>query len=327
MILHRKQRRKRRRGEALGLIASLFRSPSFPSLLSVKSVSVPSSAFTLIELLVVIAIIAVLASLLLPALSRAKTKAQGIGCLGNLKQMTLAWTMYADDNDQRVPMNVGSAADADWESWVRGFLTLDVPLSGAPNAAPEESTDVAYGCAARSPVMSPGSESGAAQRTRAPVPSGACASPRIRSISMNEHLRTYHPSRTVNAPSWVTDWMTRLMVKTTTSIRNPGPAQCFVFLDEREDSIMNSQFLVHPAGFREANPSMYRLVNYPGSYHNGAGTFSFADGHAEIRKWLDSLTKPPLHRGHPIPRTIEGNASPGNPDVRWIQERTFQEED
>jgi len=158
-------------------------------------VPVAFSAFTLIELLVVIAIIAVLASLLLPALSQAKAKAQGIGCLGNLKQMTLAWTMYADD------------------------------------------------------------------------------------------------------------------------------------LDEQEDTIMNSQFPVHPAGLKEADPSLYRLVGYPGSYHNGAGNISFADGHAELHKWLDSRTKPPLHRGHPIPRTIEGNASPGNPDVRWIQERTFQRED
>ena len=80
----------------------------------------------------VIAIIAILASLLLPALSQAKAKAQGIGCLGNLKQMTLAWTMYADDNNQRVPMNVGYDAVEDWESWVRGMLTLDVPLPGDP---------------------------------------------------------------------------------------------------------------------------------------------------------------------------------------------------
>jgi hypothetical protein len=91
--------------------------------------------------------------------------------------------------------------------------------------------------------------------------------------------------------------------------------------------IMNSQFPVHPAGFREANPSLYRLVNYPSSCHNGAGTFSIADGHAETRKWLDPRTKPRLVRDHPILRTIEGNPCLNNPDVRWIQERTFQKAD
>ena len=145
MNSHRSQRRKRRTVAARRWPPSLFRSPSLSSFPSLKSVPVSFSAFTLIELLVVIAIIAILASLLLPALSQAKAKAQGIGCLNNLRQMTLAWSMYPHDQNDREPMNIGYLAEADWESWIRGWLTLDVP-GGQPSPAPtsDQSTDVSY---------------------------------------------------------------------------------------------------------------------------------------------------------------------------------------
>ena len=118
--------------------------------------------------------------------------------------------------------------------------------------------------------------------------------------------------------------MRRLAVKTMTDFRNPGPAQCFVFLDEREDSIMDSHFFLHPDGFWDDKPALYRLVSYPGSYHNGAGNLSFADGHAEPHKWLDPRTKPRLVPDHNIVRSIDGVPCPGNPDVQWIQARTLQ---
>src|SRR5881296_1202222 len=74
------------------------------------------AGFTLIELLVVIAIIAILAGMLLPALAKAKTKAQGIACLNNLRQLNFAWYMYADDNrDKLVPNGTGPQI-----GWIEG---------------------------------------------------------------------------------------------------------------------------------------------------------------------------------------------------------------
>jgi prepilin-type N-terminal cleavage/methylation domain-containing protein/prepilin-type processing-associated H-X9-DG protein len=308
---------------------SPYPSPSLSSFPSVGEVLVSWSAFSLIELLVVIAIIAVLASLLLPALSKAKAKTQGIGCLSNLKQMTLAWTMYAGDHEDSVPLNLGAAAQSDWESWVRGSMTLDNPPPGSPFLA-TDSTNRLY--LERSPLVPHGASSGLwrCPSDKSTRTIGGVKYARVRSLSMNVGLGYYQPTRGLYRPPWVPDWVLQHFVKKMADIRNPGPANCFVLLDEREDSIHESKFVVHTDGLLPANPAAYKLVAYPAGYHNGAGNLSFADGHAESHKWIDPRTQPPLVRDHDLPLDVfmvNGLASPGNRDVQWLQKRAYQKGD
>jgi prepilin-type processing-associated H-X9-DG protein len=99
----------------------------------------------------------------------------------------------------------------------------------------------------------------------------------------------------------------------------PSPAKCWVFIDEREDSINDGWFAVDMIGYDPLQPGSYRIVDYPASYHNGAGGLAFADGHSEIRKWVDGRTKPALRSGQLLPLN---QPSPNNQDVDWLQDRS-----
>ncbi len=244
--------------------------------------SCPRGGFTLIELLVVIAIIAILASMLLPVLSKAKTKAQGIMCISNNKQLISAWHMYSGDyrdrvaNNYTVPGTENTINNKTFQNWVNNVMTW-----GAGTSVDDISnTNVAWvknGVLAQYTANALGVYKCPADIWLSPQQTRAGWSGRLRSISMNAlfGLTSDDPAdSSMNGRSWAEGGMYRQFLKQTDV---PNPGNTWVTVDEHPDSINDGFFTV------PLNASGWGDI--PASYHNGACGFSFADGHAEIHKW------------------------------------------
>ena len=261
---------------------------------SQRSEKAGAVAFTLIEMLVVIAVIAILAALVLPALAAARARAQTVICLNNTKQLALAAIAYAGDHDDALPYNlVGQAAATNLQNWAAGVLDWDLTpdntnvelLINAALGSYLGKMAAAYHCPA--------------DYVLSQVQAAARWKYRVRSYSMNASVgdagSVSASGYNINNPGYVQ------FFKLTAISR---PSDIFVFLDEHPDSISDGYFVnqvndpAYATAYRQAAPNSW--LRLPASYHNGATSFSFADGHAEVHQWLYGSTKLP-----PVPEVAD----------------------
>ncbi len=226
-------------------------------------------AFTLIELLVVIAIIAILAAMLLPALARAKDRAQSIHCLSNLKQLDIGWIMYAGDNQERlVPNWVLTTGGSPPESWVGGDMQN-----------PVDATNITWIQTCRLYVYNPNPGIYQCPAARPPSPAGANIVP-LRTLSMNARMGGATTGDTSVAGTVNTFTVTAAypVFTKTTAISHPAPVNALTFADESLPSVGDGIFFV------TCNQQSL-WSNTPTARHSKGATFAFADGHSEHWKW------------------------------------------
>jgi len=291
-----------------------------------KSGSDRLHGFTLIELLVVIAIIAILAAMLLPALGKAKAKAQQIYCMNNSKQMMVAVSLYTGDFTELYPPNEDDGAAPAGHSWVKGYAGTGQSQEFDPDILTDPSTALLANYIGKNTSIYKCASDRRSGLYNGTVPANFGKTiPAARTISMSQVVGTSckaradsnsghssdAPSKPVNGRhltdgSHLANSVYRCFGKSTDYSGAASPSRVWVFIDEDERSLNDGGFAVRA--------SVAEWIDYVGTYHSNGGGLVFADGHSEVHKWKDSRTKAP----NPIARV----GAVGSVDWQWLVDNT-----
>ena len=289
---------------------------------SLEPATGPAAAFTLLELVVILAVLMLLAVMVLPALGRSGLNSRAFQCLNNSRQLCAAWRMYADDNQDRLVFasTSGSAGRAG------GSVPIDTLNPGDPNnyawtgahmdfqGVNRANWDPSYDLTLR--PLWPYNKSLGIYKCPSDLSSVSffgISKPRLISMSMNLYLGGFCGTD----GGWPFADNFRIFLKTTDLV-TPGPADTFVFIDGRADSINWGNFFVNMTGYPN-QPARYSFLDLPGLLHDLAASVSFADGRAELHRWLDPRTTPPFQTDSSFVPPGFDAPSPNNPDVAWLQ--------
>lgn len=292
-----------------------------------------AGAFTLIELLVVIAIIAILAAMIMPVLRHAEERAQEIQCENNLSQLTKGFLIYCSDNGGLFPPNPDYEASPCWVAGSMNGGSIGGPYGGVDATNSQLLVDSRYSCMADI-VKNPAVYKCPADLSTWSTGGGAGHNEmaRVRSYSMSQSVGP-NESGTINPTAagghYVGRWLStgnnsapggfpwRVFIKDT-SIIGMSSSDLFVLVDEHPNSINDASFAVQIP----VNPQHTYFVDVPGKTHGGTSCgFSFADGHAEIHKWLEPGVIPSITWMADTPGTSLGNtlrSEPYDPDIYWL---------
>ena len=270
-----------------------------------------AGGFTLVELLVVIAIIGLLAGLLLPTLARSRAKAQGLACLSQVRQLNLALLMYAGDHQDRLVYNLGGArgfrvppALLD-QNWVNNILSWELDADNTNRAFLAKSPLGPWLGQSVEVFVCP------SDRVLSTIQRGAGWNRRVRSYSLNAMVGDAGPN-VVNGGNVLNPGYRQFLRLGDV----PKPAATFSFLDEHPDSITDGYFL-NPAEGLE-------WQHLPASYHRGAASLAFLDGHGELHAWRSRSTlRPPIPDAGPLPFLVPAGEGA---DHKWLSYRASIEE-
>ncbi|MBI1178143.1 hypothetical protein GC207_11975 [bacterium] len=259
-------------------------------------------AFSRVDLLVTLAIVITLIVIQLPLLGSTKSSSQATVCADNLRRLIQAWTMYADDNQERLVPNNGSLApDDDRQTWVNGWLDFTSSLDNINTKFLVGSEqDRRYGLLG--PYLKRDATVFRCPADRSRVTIFGRLSNRVRSYSMNNWMGGA-------AFNQETDFKVYHKLE---DITRPNPSKAMVMVEEREDSLNDGVFSV--------DMSLLNIWgDFPASRHDGGMNLSYADGHVGFHPWQEQMIAAPVFSVPPPNSLLPGESQDGLPDLNFLR--------